>query len=570
MTRFDVQVFRDGRWILETAAPEEAKARALFQGLVGKQDNDGCRIVKAKRRPDGSYDEEVLIETLKTGEKKKDLSVGTIAQAPLCETLADLYRPASRNAMARLLAKFLDDLTITPTELLHDPRHGKKAMETGLAAEAVDRVATLQAAQTQTDTRARRDALFTLVEQATARARKAAENKDLPPVPAGGFAAAVAAIDAKAGSEDRDFLALVALTRALVDLRIYSAKVAFVVAEIARAGEGRAQALLDGVLADLCDAKGVLAEMIGAVPNLATYLVRLEELAGGKLKLSPANRPKGDPLAAINALIAAGRLPETRASLIDQFQRQLRAGQPLVRSEPKAEFDAFRQLLERVVTKDDIFGGPPAAEALVLRYAGFLSTGGAPGRREAIAAVTNHLPSAMQQVRMLIALTETELGREQMDFTIKTLEGFIENAKRMEDLVGLQGTPKTRMQEIAAIYAFLRATDSLPARIRGPLADKLDALVAKFLIDNQVIEKLDNPADSLRVRAVRLVQFCTSGVLTEGKASTMARDRVLAILRQPNFEAKFVADIPDPATKEKSLREFHQLLASSSFLAQAG
>lgn len=566
IVKFLVNVYRDERWTLDTAFGEEAKARAHGQNAVKDPKNDGVRVIREKRRTDGGYDEEVLFESIRKGEKKKDVSLAEIASAPVCEGLADLYASPSRSTVNRLLNRYLDDAIVTPTELLHSYRELKRLLDNPLAQTAVDKVSTLQATQTETDSRTRRDQLSGYVDQALARARKAADRTDLPSVKAVGFAAAVAKIDGSAPDGDRDFLAFVALTRDLIDVRSWSGKIDLVLAEMAKAGPGRAFDLLDRVLADLCGARGVLAEMIGGVPNLGAMLIKLMDVIAGKL--DGAGRREGDALVVIGRRLGAGELPETRAELAGQFQRQLGSGQPLARNEPKVEFEIFRLLLERIVTPTEVFGGFPNAEAMALRYMRFLSTGGMAGRREAIQAVTSHLPSAMQQVRFLIALAESPVWQEQADYIIGTLESLIGKAQRMEDLVGFKGTPKTRMQEIVQIYAFLRRTTSLPAHVSGKLSERLDSLVADFLVDNQVMEKLDNAADSLRVRAVRLIQFCTSGVLTEGRAFTMARDRVLTLLRQPKFDEKFVADIPDVAQRDKALREFHVLLAKSRFLAK--
>ncbi|MEO5375182.1 MAG: hypothetical protein H7840_13040 [Alphaproteobacteria bacterium] len=564
IVKFLVNVSHDERWILDTAFGEEAKARAHAQNLVKDPKNDGVRVIREKRRTDGGYDEEVLFEALKKGEKKKDVSLSEISSAPVCDSLADLYRAPSRGTINRLFSKYLDDAILTPTELVHSYKDLKRLLDNPLVQGAVDKVSTLQAAATETDARTRRDQLSGWLDQALARARKASERTDLPSVKAQGFAEAVGRIDASAPAEDRDFLALVALSRELVELRAWAAKMERVLAEMERAGPGRAMDLLDSVLADLCGARGVVVEMIGAVPNLGGLLIRLLDLVAGRLDVT--GRAETDVTVVINRRLAAGDLPETRAELAGQFQRQLGSGQPLARNEPKVEFDIFRQLLERVVTPTGVVGGFANAEAMALRYMRFLSTGGMAGRREAIQAVTSHLPTAMQQVRFLIALSDSPVWREQLDYIIGTLESLIGKAQRMEDLVGLKGTPKTRMQEIVQIYAFVRQTTALPERVTSKLAEKLDALVADFLVNNQVLEKLDSPSESLRIRAVRLVQFCTSGVLTEGRAFTMARERVLTLLKQPKFDEKFVADIPDAAAREKSLRDFHLLLARSKFL----
>ncbi|MBF0563557.1 MAG: hypothetical protein HQL37_16460 [Alphaproteobacteria bacterium] len=569
--KFEVQVFRDQRWVLETTLEDEAKAKAHYQNLLKKSDNEGARVVRTKRLADGSYNEEVIAETLRKGEKKKDYSIADITSAPPCQSYLDLYKTESRSTIGRLLVRYIDETVITPTELLHDSREFKRAMDAVPVAEAVDRVATLQANQAGApeSARTRRDELFAFLDQALTRARPAGEQTDLPRVKSVGFAAALKLIDQAAPDKDRDFLALVALTRELVERRTWPAKIAMLLGEIDKAGkdaskDGRALPLLDGVLADIFDARNVVSDLIGSVPDLATYLIRLKDLCAGR---AATDWPDESPLRVVAQLFAANQLQRTRASVLEQFQRLLRSSQPLVKTEPKAEFEAFRNLLERVITPPALFGGPLVAEAMALRYAAFLKTGGVAGRREAISTVASILTTAMQQVRYYVALAGSDLGREQSSFISTTLESFITNARRIEDLVGLQGTPKTRMQEIVKIHDFLCATVTLPAKTCQSLAARLDDMIAQYLIDNQVIEKMDNPGDSLRIRAMRLVQFCTSGVLTNGKATTMARDRVLTILRQPKFEQKFTADIPDPSAQEKALREFHQILAKTGFLA---
>jgi hypothetical protein len=101
--------------------------------------------------------------------------------------------------------------------------------------------------------------------------------------------------------------------------------------------------------------------------------------------------------------------------------------------------------------------------------------------------------------------------------------------------------------------------------LKAELSKRTDTILASYLEADKVIEKIDNPDDPLAFRALRLVKFCSSGVLIAGKSLDMARQRVLDHLRQPQFEAKFLASIPDQAQAERHLREFHRLLVGSGF-----
>jgi len=90
-------------------------------------------------------------------------------------------------------------------------------------------------------------------------------------------------------------------------------------------------------------------------------------------------------------------------------------------------------------------------------------------------------------------------------------------------------------------------------------------LLASFIEQSKIVERLDDPSASLRLRATRLVQFCASDALTRAKASKIARDRVVSHLRQPNFDQHFVADLPDPAEHAPALKSFYGLLKQAGF-----
>jgi hypothetical protein len=80
-------------------------------------------------------------------------------------------------------------------------------------------------------------------------------------------------------------------------------------------------------------------------------------------------------------------------------------------------------------------------------------------------------------------------------------------------------------------------------------------------LEENIIDKLDKPEDHIRDRAVRLVKFCGAGVLpADGEALTLARQRVIALLRKPKFDTHYIEGIGDAAKAEKALRDFHKLL----------
>jgi len=101
--------------------------------------------------------------------------------------------------------------------------------------------------------------------------------------------------------------------------------------------------------------------------------------------------------------------------------------------------------------------------------------------------------------------------------------------------------------------------------LRRQIADNVDDLLCAYIVNSRVVERMDNPDDILRHRANRLMQLCAPGTLRSRKALEMVRQRIVAHLRQPDFERRYVEDIADPAMQAKLLRDFFRLLGEAGF-----
>ena len=75
---------------------------------------------------------------------------------------------------------------------------------------------------------------------------------------------------------------------------------------------------------------------------------------------------------------------------------------------------------------------------------------------------------------------------------------------------------------------------------------------------------MNDPSVHLRDRTSRLIQFCAAGVLPpEGKAIARTKERVVELLRQPNFENHFIEGITDPVIIQQTLRVLHAMLTKA-------
>ncbi|WP_146210788.1 hypothetical protein [Azospirillum sp. TSO35-2] len=562
---YEVQVYQADHWVLDRCFESEAEARAYGKRILAGGRIEGIRVVRDWARPDGRHVETELHQEFRS--QSNAILIAPIDEPPpLCHRAEDVFAVEGRMVINRLLRNYVDRVVVTPTELLHNHAELKRLQDKdNLFASAVGRVAALQAERAKIDGRARRDELYGLLSGVTERARAAA-GKALPPLGPAGFAHAIDALAACEAPEECGFLGRVLLSRELVAMRNWLAKLDFL-GELVRQGGGLPAAplaLVDGVIADVMGAPSVAQELLGPQGSMAEALCNLIDLSRGRLDV--ARRPEDDRAVQMNELFAFHDLTDARRVVLDLVQRQLKGNQPLYRPDPTRERDAFAEVLARSMAAGvGLVGGPGMAEALVLRYLRFLEAGGATGRRKAMEEVVGLIADAGDGVRFLLALAQSELGRQQADDVVRLLDRATGDARDFPRFIRRTDPIKSNLERLTTLYQ--QVVDSAaPELVKARLADNIDTLLVAYIHESHVVERLDNPADPLRHRANRLMQLCAPGTLRSGKALSVVRQRVIGHLRQPQFEEKYVADLTDPALRQSALREFHRLLGQAGLV----
>jgi hypothetical protein len=210
-------------------------------------------------------------------------------------------------------------------------------------------------------------------------------------------------------------------------------------------------------------------------------------------------------------------------------------------------------------------GGPPTDEALTRRFVFLQEAGGQAGLRQAVGGVVTNLADPLHGVTYLLELAASGLGGDLSKEILAGLFGIV----RVDDLDELapQGwPPKDKLLRITRIYDSIQASVALAESDRTRLLECLDRVLSLYIKRERIIEKLDDPSAHLRDRTVRLLEFCAARVLPPAsKAQGVARERVVALLKQPNFEVHFINGIANPARCEEALRGLHALLARGGF-----
>lgn len=557
---FEIQVMRDGRWSTESYIEAEETAIGAAKRYLMDKKCEGARVIRNWARADGRMVEKEIFCETRTIRDDGPIRIVQVEEAPpKCEMPQDYFGTHSRTIMNRLFRNYMEKVFVTPTELIHNYKELKRIQDKDtLVPSAVDRIAFLQTRQGEQDSKARRDDIFKSIDTMSARARRA-DALDLPKLK-GSFKDVVDTVAELGGEDEADYLAMVVLARDLLNVRNWLGKLDRLCRLAVQEGDPHALELLDGVIADVLGAN-VVQEILGWQPSLAMAVVRMFDLADGNLPVEKSDA--GESAEMLNALLKDGKLPASRLCLIDRAHRQLKSANPLYRSDPAKERDAYNTVLERVITPSGLLFGPETAEALTTRFARMVVEGGAAGRRAAIQSTFHAMPDRAFALIYLCDLARTDFAKEHGPDIVALLDKVCE-ARSLSELCLRTLSAKDRMLRATLAHRSAMASP-FPAEIKARLAEHIDGVLEKYLIDEQIVEKLDHHDSSLRDRAVRLVQFCAAGVLPEGRAMTRARQRILTLLRGANFDARFVDGIADPAKAQKALRDFHQLLVRAGF-----
>jgi len=564
---FEVHACRDGRWTIESTEASQPEAEAYARKVLARTGVTGVRVIREVARGNTSRESVVFEQIRETGGSGK-IFVNDIDEAPACECADDLYVGQGRLTINRLFRAYLDKQGVTATEVMHDFRELRRLMDADtLIASGIGKASVLQAKNFKgMDAAARRDALFAMLNEVSSRARAASELK-LPTIRKDGFDAATSAVIATAAPDQRNFLLRVVVSRELVQQRSFFGKLAQTMDWTEAATEPSALDLADIFVSDILANSETLQDLLGMQSCLADALSALVDLAKGSREPRDAENPLDSPeglVDRLNTLLGRNALPESRIMLIDRMRRQLEGKNPLTRGEPEHEHEAFRGLIDKLIPNGEVFGGSAIAEALTHRQARMLNKGGVAGLKEAAASLLPALADPVRKATYLLSLSESRLAPTVGDEIVSQIEGLFVQPQSVRQIIRDDRPPNKKMAAVTAVYHKIKGShldDSLKTRVTA----RLDELLASYIIDDHILDKIDDPGRPLHVRAFMLLTMCTPEVLPEGKASHLARQIIVKHLRRPNFETELVAQVA-PAEKDRVLRDFHVQLYRCGFM----
>jgi hypothetical protein len=453
-----------------------------------------------------------------------------------CKAIPDFYLPPARALIGSLCRNFLDQMALTPTELLFSSRNHTRLEGAGnLLREVVERAGGMQARAAGESGPTRVRELHTLLDQLSAATRELEAKEPAVPLKPGGFLQAVAAIRAHTPAAPAAFAKICRmLTDYLQNARTWSEKLERVVGLGGEAKGSPELSLIDTLLAEMIVSPAAQESLFSRRINLENKiedLIELYKAAYPSRRKEPATQIAGD----LNTLLKAAGLPETKAAVETAIIQHLAGPSPMSSPELMMELKATYSLLQRLRMGDKVIGGRRALEFIDKRMGKLIN-------EETIGDYIRGGGTLADRVISLLEIYSVTFGPSNR----KTVEGLIgryfgdENFERR--LLTGEGSTSHKLKLLTNLHRAVMAAP-LGSQDKQGCATKVARMQANFLTQSKFFAQIDKQNLSSGRKCAQLLQLCADSHFIPGDNLDKAKTLVKHYLARPDFKEKYLEGI---------------------------
>ncbi len=476
----------------------------------------------------------------------------------ICRAPNDLFSASARRVIGRLCREFLDQVMLTPTELLHVTEKQHQYLNRGTDYQAaVQKAAVAQAAAARQNVAQRVRELYNVVDTAVRESAERLKAKPPAAIDPPGFTAFVVAARKAELTEARDFFVNAALAAYLADAKTWTEKLERLRTLADSATEAAiVLPLVDEVVCEIVESRAALRELFGPAETLGRLVETLVDMLVGA-ETPATDAPEGGQR--LRDFLKRHDLPETRAGLRRQLRRSLESKAPLASGPPPADLNAHLRLLDILVRAGDAVGGENTVDLFSERLPRVLTVDTLNAALRAMPRLDDRLIRALGIHRRLAAAPGRLQIRQFVDFVF-------ENERLLLTLAKEPGPVSQKLQRITKLHDAL-VTSGLSGAALTKYAEPLVTLQADIVRDSKLFEKIDREAATPAARALLLLDLCADGGFIQGANLRAAHAQIRRHMQDESFAASLLAGAEDKQAQTKRLADLHQKLLRSGLAA---
>ena len=563
---FEILALHGDTWQIDATVNNKSEIEEVAAQILGESGVSGVRVVHdsilIEKSINDLEEEDFVFEKIKDAVQEK-IFVGEIDTAPNCEVAEDLLKPDALTTLNRLFRKYLDKNNITAMEVIHNGKEIKRLNDADtLVPSAVGKVAKIQSENSDASSNERRDILFEFMQEITNKANQA-EERGLPAIKKTSFTEAISELKKTAAEGELQYLLNVIIAKELIDTRSYWGKLLQTIRWASDLDDSGVEAALDRFIADILANNSVIQDLLGDQLDLGSAVIEILDLGSGSLETGDLDELQEEGIewtkAKLNQIMARPNFKISQLILLERAEQQIAGSGKLSKEGETGEQERFNAILDRVITKDEVLGGAQMAEALTERQTRLINKGGLTGLKEAINTLIPSLRSPARKIALLLSLASSKMAEDKLEqFIQEHIETLLIKPSSISGIVSPDLPPNRKMEQITSSFYQIEKSQ-LEQELKDKITARLDDILASYLEESKIIEKIDNPSRPMHLRAMMLVGMCQSEMLPRGKASNIARDVITKHLKKPDFNTELVAQV-DEAEKDNVIARFQSQL----------
>ena len=563
---FEILALHGDTWQIDATVNNKSEIEEVAAQILGESGVSGVRVVHdsilIEKSINDLEEEDFVFEKIKDAVQEK-IFVGEIDTAPNCEVAEDLLKPDALTTLNRLFRKYLDKNNITAMEVIHNGKEIKRLNDADtLVPSAVGKVAKIQSENSDASSNERRDILFEFMQEITNKANQA-EERGLPAIKKTSFTEAISELKKTASEVELEYLLNVIIAKELIDTRSYWGKLLQTIRWASDLDDPGVEAALDRFVADILANNSVIQDLLGDQLDLGSAVIEMLDLGSGSLETGELDELQEEGIewtkAKLNQIMARPNFKISQLILLERAEQQIAGSGKLSKEGETGEKERFNAILDRVITKDEVLGGAQMAEALTERQTRLINKGGLTGLKEAINTLIPSLRSPARKIALLLSLAASKMAEDKLEqFIQEHIETLLIKPSSISGIVSPDLPPNRKMEQITSSFYQIEKSQ-LDQELKDKITARLDDILASYLEESKIIEKIDNPSRPMHLRAMMLVGMCQSEMLPRGKASNIARDVITKHLKKPDFNTELVAQV-DEAEKDNVIARFQSQL----------
>jgi hypothetical protein len=447
-----------------------------------------------------------------------------------CTTYAEIALPASRAFIGSLIRPFLDQLVITPTELVFSGRHQMRLDGSGtLLTEAIEKAAGMQARALSQPPMPRMRELQTLVAQLMVATKEIERVEPLQPLKPGQLASTMESLRANAAPAALAPRVYRILTETLSGARVWGEKIELAVGLAQEALTCDAGEYLDPLLGEIILSELAQDVIFGRMISAEARINGLLALLKGEYEGDQYSPPAAATLE-LNKLMGQAKWPELRAAIETAIVAYLAGKLPLRSSDLLGELRALHGLLGRLRDGSRTIGGRRALEFIDRRMARLLSQ----------EAISDHLRECASMLERMIALVElyaVTFGPTNRKLVSDFITRYFADEDFDRRLMAGEGAPQHKLALLTRLYRVV-LTSSIQAEDKQIYARRLIRIQANFLDSSKLFAAIDRQHTNSARRCQHVVSLCVEGCFIPGDNLDRAKTLIRHYMGKPDFMDK--------------------------------